>query len=131
MRELASECAEVRLCSTPAVYAVACLASSQPAAIRVCTGSTIDLAREAIDDTTAALVEPPRCAGWEAAMLWAAAIASIATLLAVAAVHGARVATHVGGKRRKERRVREVRVFKSHPLARYTGCCRIDDVKES
>ena len=80
MRELASECAEVRLCSTPAVYAVACFASSQPAAILDCTGSTIDLAREAIDETTAAPVELPRCEKWEAAMLWAAAIASIATI---------------------------------------------------
>ena len=82
VREL-SECAlgEVRLCSTPAVYAVACLASSQPAAIFDCTGSTIDLAMEAIDETTAAPVEPRRCGGWEAAMLWAAAIASIATMV--------------------------------------------------
>ena len=71
----------VRLCSTPAVYAVACLASSQPAAIFDCTGSTIDLAMEAIDETTAAPVEPRRCGGWEAAMLWAAAIASIATMI--------------------------------------------------
>ena len=82
VREPASECApEVRLCSTPAVYAVACLASSQPAAIFDCTGSTIDLAMEAIDETTAAPVEPRRCGGWEAAMLWAAAIASIATMV--------------------------------------------------
>ncbi len=71
----------MRLCSTPAVYAVACLASSQPAAIFDCTGSTIDLAMEAIDETTAAPVEPRRCGGWEAAMLWAAAIASIATMV--------------------------------------------------
>ena len=49
----------------------------------------------------------------------------------VAAVHGARVATHVGGKRRKERQGQNAEVFKSPPLARYTGCCRIDDVKES
>ena len=68
------------MCSTPAVYAVACFASSQPAAILDCTGSTIDLAREAIDETTAAPVELPRCEEWEAAMLWAAAIASIATI---------------------------------------------------
>lgn len=81
VREPTSECAEVRLCSTPAVYAVACLASSQPAAIFDCTGSTIDLAMEAIDETTAAPVEPPRCGAWEAAMLWAAAIASIATIV--------------------------------------------------
>ena len=81
VREPTSECAEVRLCSTPAVYAVACLASSQPAAIFDCTGSTIDLAMEAIDETTAAPVEPRRCGGWEAAMLWAAAIASIATMV--------------------------------------------------
>ena len=36
---------------------------------------------EAIDETTAAPVEPRRCGGWEAAMLWAAAIASIATMV--------------------------------------------------
>jgi hypothetical protein len=83
VREPTSECAEVRLCSTPAVYAVACLASSQPTAIFDCTGSTIDLAMEAIDETTAAPVEPPRCGGWDAAMLWAAAIASIATMVVV------------------------------------------------
>ena len=83
VRGLAPGCPDVRLCSTPAVYAVACLASSQPAAILDCTGSTIDLAREAIDETTAAPVEPPRCTTWEgwppgeAAKLWAAAMASI------------------------------------------------------
>ena len=38
---------------------------------------------EAIDETTAAPVEPPRCGGWDAAMLWAAAIASIATMVVV------------------------------------------------
>ena len=54
------------LCSTPAVYVVACLASSQPAASFDCTGSTTDLAMEAMDETTAAPtaepVEPLRCA---------------------------------------------------------------------
>ena len=39
------------------------------------------MAMEAIDETTAAPVEPRRCGGWEAAMLWAAAIASIATMV--------------------------------------------------
>ena len=92
----------MRLCSTPAVYAVACFASSQPAAILDCTGSTIDLAREAIDETTAAPVELPRCEEWEAAMLWAAAIASIATLFGRGRQVRAGDSSARGGKRRKE-----------------------------
>ena len=90
----------MRLCSTPAVYAVACFASSQPAAILDCTGSTIDLAREAIDETTAAPVELPRCEEWEAAMLWAAAIASIATIGRAAAAASARDSAQAGVRKR-------------------------------
>ena len=41
------------------------------------------------------------------------------------------IGSSVGAKGGKRARWREVKVFKYHPLARYTGCCRLDDVKES